>query len=414
MRKSAFKEVYLFASVKSGKIGVTQLPIDTKEILPKTMLKGNKRSRIDRRLDGVVPLKNATIYQISEFPEQTYSDMHSSEIEQRARYKDIIINKKADGEIQVVSCEKIDNNKRTIHFLQHFSHNKHQIFRFEDSLLLVYDSALALKNRIDFKSAIRKSYPEFSRVYGLFMKDDKYDQIYFISNMKPLNIFKVDVFNNKLTLVSRIMGDKDLSLTPKYVYDQHFYFSARPSATSYPAIFKMKIEQTSDTINIHGANTLAVSLYNKPIVFFSGIIPLKQTYSRLSEKIAKGLGSSINKRQYTPDSLKQLASMALEYLKLGSYDKFASELCSYSQFDFGRLSYYQQKEQLLGTPVFETDSQRELITILMQGIVDGTIKVDLEYCSTFIEAITADGWRFILIKDSNGLTFGSVFYKKVN
>ncbi|HPV55831.1 MAG TPA: hypothetical protein PKW61_01780, partial [Tenuifilaceae bacterium] len=295
------------------------------------------------------------------------------------------------------------------------------ILKVKEQTLTIYDENLKAKKTIDINSELKKYFKGYSKGFYncTVFKDEKYDELwinvasYNDSLKTPFTYYaklKIDS-DNIIQNYRTIKSDKELKVIPQFIHNRTLYFKANPSDIDYSAIFKINLEQNNgDTIFLRRSNNISINLFDKPIFTFG--ISHKQAYSQLSSKTVENLGIKVQSRLKI-DSLSLLASKALECLENKNDLKFASELCLYDSYNLGRISFLEKSNQLKDVPVFTTDSQRELLIMLMKRLQKDTKDVDMEQKSSFIEATTPDGWKFVLVKTPDGYRFGSTFFKKI-
>lgn len=420
VEKSMFANFFFCANVNNGKINYELVPIETKNIIPETINK--KYGKYDGVWTTVSYLKinDGKLFTLWTYP-STSTD-GNGKILKEAKIKNVLIKQDKNGIPSEIEYEEIAKGEKTPGTCYVFGYkNKILLLKVYEQTITIYDDKLKVNRVISLK-------PEFIKHLGgssfkfyncTIFKDEKYNELWvnvacFRDSLKKafthyakINIDSDNIIQNHFT----VKADKGLSVVPQFIHNRTLYFKANPSDIDYSAIFKVNLEQNNgDTVFLRRSNNISINLFDRTVFNFG--ISQKQVYNQLPTKTVENLGVK-NQSKLKIDSLSLLASKALECLENKNDLKFASELCLYDSYNHGRISFLEKSNQLKDVPVFASDSQRELLIMLMKRLQKDTKDLDMEQKSSFIEATTPDGWKFVLVKTQDGYRFGSTFLKKI-
>ena len=419
VHKSMHDYFFFCATVKNGKIEYELVPIEPKNIIPESFKKyGNYNKAWPTQ--SYLKLNNSRLFTLWSYPNPSSNDKGKTINE--AKIKNILIRQDKNGIPTAVEFDEVQNNEKYPGNCYVFRHRgKILLLKVKEQTITIYDNNLTTSRVIDLKPDLKKNFNCYSKGFYncTVYKDEKCEDLwvsitaYNDSLKKPIyHLVKIDIENEKIIQTHKtIEYDKDLSVIPQFVYNQTLYFKANPSDIDYSAIFKINLEQDKgDTVFLKRSNNITITLFDKKVYNFG--ISHKQAYNPLPSKTTEALGLRNNQRLKI-DSLTLLASKAVEYLEHKDDLRFASELCLYDSHNLGRITFLEKCNQLKNVPVFNSDSEREIMLMLMKRLQKSIKDVDFEQKSCFMEATTPEGWRFIIVKTSNGYRFGSSFFKKV-
>ncbi len=417
---SRFNNSFFSAKISGGKINYELIPIETKCIIPENIKKEFGEYECSWSTLSYLKLNNGKLFSLWGYPSQL-SD-NEGNVTLKSKIKNILIRQDEDGIPTAVEYEKIVNEEKHIGGCYVFRlKNNILLLKVREQTITIYDESLAVKRIVNLNPEFKKQFggDSYKIYHCTIFKDEKYDEIWaniytYSDSLKKtfthyakLNIEGDNIIKTHLTF----KADKDLKVIPQFVHNRTLYFKANPSDIDYSAIFKINLEQEkSDTVFLRRSNNISINLFDRTVFNFG--ISQKQVYNQLPTKTVENLGVKAQSKLKI-DSLSLLASKALECLEKKNDLKFASELCLYDSYNLGRITFLEKSNQLKNVPVFTTDSQRELLIMLMRKLEKDTKDVDMEQKSSFIEATTPDGWRFVLVKTPDGYRFGSSFFKKV-
>lgn len=420
VEKSMFSNFFFCATIKNEKINYELIPIETKNIIPESFNKKYGKHDGTWTTMSYLKSKENTLYSLSTYPTTTTDG--NGKLIKESKVKNILIKQDKNGIPAEVEYEEIKNNEKYFWGCYIFRYkNSNLFFKVREQTITVYDDSLNTKGIIHLNPEFKKYFGgnTYKHVNCTIFKDEKLNELWltvdsFSDSLKKsfthyakINIEGDNIIQSHLT----VKADKDLSVIPQFIHNRTLYFKANPSDIDYSAIFKINLEQTNgDTIFLRRSNNISINLFDRTVFSFG--ISHKQLYSQLPTKTLKNLGIKAQSKLKI-DSLSLLASKALECLEKKNDLKFASELCLYDSYNIGRISFLEKSNQLKDVPVFTTDSQRDLLIMLMKRLQKDTKDVDLEQKSSFIEATTPDGWKFVLVKTPDGYRFGSTFFKKI-
>lgn len=420
VEKSMFANFFFCANVNNGKINYELVPIETKNIIPETINK--KYGKYDGEWTTVsfVKRNDSRLYTLWTYPSTTTDG--KGKVIKEAKIKNILVKQDKDGVPSEIEYEEInDDGKYNFGCYIFRFKNQYLFFKVKEQTLTVYDEDLKVKKTIEINSELKKYFKGYSKGFYncTVFKDEKYDELwinvasYNDSLKRSFNHYaKINIDDDSLIQTYRtVKSDKELSVIPQFIHNRTLYFKANPSDIDYSAVFKINLEQNyGDTIFLRRSNNISINLFDKPIFTFG--ISHKQSYSQLPSKTVENLGLKFQTK-IKIDSLSLLVNKALECLENKNDLKFASELCLFDPYNLGRITFLEKSNQLKDVPVFATDSQRELLIMLMKRLQKDTKDVDMEQKSSFVEATTPDGWKFVLVKTQDGYRFGSTFLKKI-
>lgn len=419
VKKSTFSNFFFCATIKNGKIDYELVPIETKNIVPETINK--KYGKHDGTWDcnSYSNFNNDKLFTLSVYPSST-TDGKGKTISS-PKIKNILIKQDYKGTPTEVEFEEVKTDEKYNFGCYIFRYkNQWLFFKVKEQTLTVYDEDLKVKRTIDINSELKKYFNGYSKGFYncTIFKDEKYNELwvnvasYNDSLKTPFTYYaKLNIENERIIQYYRtIKCDNNLKVIPQFVHNRTLYFKANPSDIDYSAIFKIDLEQVnSDTIFLRRSNNITITLFDRTVFSFG--LSHKQIYNQLPTKTVENFGLKAQSKLKI-DSLSILASKALEYLESKEDYKFASNLCLYDNFNLGRITFLEKSNQLKDVPVFSSNSERNLLIMLMKRLQKDVTDLDMEQKSTFIEATTPDGWKFVLVKTQDGFRFGSTFFKK--
>lgn len=419
VNKSIASYFFFCTTVKNGKIDNELIPIEPKKIIPESFRKYGKYNSV-WPIQSYLKIKDNKLFTLWSYPNPSSNDKGKTINE--AKIKNILIKQDKSYTPTAVEYDDVQKDEKYPGNCYVFRHRgKILLLKVKEQTITIYNENLSTNKIVNLKSEFKLLFNGYSKGFYncTVYKDEKHEELwvnitsYNDTLKKPLfNFAKIDIEDDTIIQSHRTLSyDKDLTVIPQYVHNRTLYFKANPSDIDYSAIFKVNLEQNNgDTIFLRRSNNISINLFDRTVYNFG--ISHKQAYSQLPAKTVKGLG--LNKHSsLNIDSLPSLANRALEFLEQKDDLRFASELCLYDNHNLGRITFLEKSNQLKDVPVFTTDSQRELLIMLMKRLQKDTKDVDMEQKSSFIEATTPDGWRFVLVKTSDGYRFGSTFFKKI-
>lgn len=419
VNKSISANFFFCSTVKNGKIEYKLVPIEPKNLIPESFKKYGKYNSA-WSFQSYLKLNNSKLFTLWSYPNP--SSNNKGKTINEAKIKNILIRQDKNGTPSAVEFDEVLKDEKYPGSCYVFRHrDKILLLKVKEQTITVYDNKLTTSKMIDLKTELKKNFNGYSKGFYncTVYKDEKHEELWasitaYNDSLKKTiyHLVKIDIESNSTIQTQRtIEYDKNLSVMPQFVYNRTLYFKANPSDVDYSAIFKINLEEAKgDTIFLRRSNNITITLFDKKVYNFG--ISHKQAYNPLSTKTTEALGLKNQQRQRI-DSLPLLASKAVEYLERKEDLRFASELCLYDSHNLGRITFLEKSNQLKDLLVFNSDSERDLLLMLMKRLQKSTKDVDFEQKSCFIEATTPDGWRFIIVKTSKGYRFGSLFFKKV-
>lgn len=419
VNKSLSAFFFFCVSIKNGKIEHELIPLESKNIIPKSFKKYGKYNSAWPS-QSYLKLNDCKLFTLWSYPNSTTND--KGEPISKAKIKNILIKQDENGIPNAIEYEDVKKDEK-------FPGNSY-VFRLKNDILLlkvkeqtitIYDESLAVKQIVNLNPEFKKHFGgDLYKIYNCtIFKDEKFNELWVYVSTFSDSLKKAFTHYAKLNIESDsiihthliVKADKDLSVVPQFIHNRTLYFKANPSDIDYSAIFKINLEQTNgDTIFLRRSNNISINLFDRTVFNFG--LSQKQTYTKLPSKTTENLGLKTHAKTKI-DSLSTLASKALECLENKNDLKFASELCLYDSYNLGRITFLEKSNQLKDVPVFAADSQRELLIMLMRKLQQDSKDVDMEQKSSYIEATTPEGWKFVLVKTPDGYRFGSTFFKKI-
>ncbi|HSA04313.1 MAG TPA: hypothetical protein P5145_01860 [Tenuifilaceae bacterium] len=420
VEKSMSSNFFFCATIKNGEINYELIPIETKNIIPENFNKKYGKHDGVWSTESYLKIKDDKLFTLWSYP--TTSTDGNGKILKEAKIKNILIKQDKNGIPTEVEYEEVKTDEKYFYGCYIFRYkNSNLLFKVREQSITIYDDNLNVRRTVILNPEFKKHFGgnAYKHVNCTIFKDEKLNELWltvasFSDSLKKsfTHYAKINIEGDSIIQTHfTVKADKDLSVIPQFIHNGTLYFRANPSDIDYSAIFKVTLKQNNgDTIFLRRSNSIAINLFDKRVHNFG--FSQKQTYTKLPSKTAENLGLK-TKSKINIDSLSILVSKALECLENKNDLKFASELCLYDSYNLGRISFLEKSNQLKDVPVFTTDSQRELLIMLMKRLQKDTKDVDMEQKSSFIEATTPDGWKFVLVKTPDGYRFGSTFFKKI-